>query len=158
MQLVLASEQLGELIPAFICTDADFNLTAIGPSIVELLPKTAIGTLLGHHFRFLGGIDTNDLPVIARSNQHVDLRLTTNSLRLRGPVLKVADGFLLATHRVLTLDKLNEGETTMTDFAADDITVATRVMHGLQQQMVKEARAVAAELQAERTITSALIN
>ena len=157
MQLVLASEQLGELIPSFIRTDANSNLTAIGPAIAQLLPKTAIGTPLGQHFRFLGGTDTNDLAIIARSNQHVDLQSTSANLRLRGPVLKVEDGFFLATHRLLTLDKLNENGTTITDFAPDDITVAARIMVGLQQQMLEEAGVVAAELQSERTITSTLI-
>ncbi|MDR3413190.1 MAG: response regulator [Formivibrio sp.] len=138
------------MLPAFIRIDAHFSLRDVGPSIADSLPQEAIGKPLWHYFRFLGGMDVSDLLLATQSDQHVELQALHAGLHLRGPAFALEDGFLLATHRVYSLDGLSSGDARVTDFAPGDIVVPTRMLLGMQQQMLEEARVAAADLQAER--------
>ena len=152
IRLALDADRLGALFPAFLHVDAGLRVCACGPTLARLVPSARAGARLDAVF-----LEVPDLARHAAAGDPLQVAVADPPLQLRGIVLELEDGFLLALNVIAMTLPAGPGALRIDDFAADDPAVAAMMLAGVQAALIAESRAIALDLAAERQRTVALL-
>lgn len=141
---------LSRLFPAFIRTDAESRIVAVGPSLRRLLPTLSIGHDLCAHFHLPRGWGANEIPLRAASGDELEISSIDGNVHLRGSILGCGDSFVFALRHVPAQLSIGASGLQMSDFGPDDPTVHGILLIGLQKALIEEAKEAAVSLAKER--------
>jgi signal transduction histidine kinase len=135
----LAGQQLDDLFPCYLLTDACLNLQSVGRSIARLLPGTVAGVPLANLFVVERPIVALDPAAAARNRVAIQLRTHDGRLQLAGTVIEVAQGYLFClTHSIRAASSWAETGLTIADFSQADQSLAMGTAVAMQSVLMAD--------------------
>ena len=145
--LELDRDQLGRLFPAFIETDADLRLVAIGPSLQRLALPDLVGAPMDARLRIVRPVGEVALESWAEQGVHIQVELILENLALHGVALKLGSGFLFClSHAATRPHQLLEKGLRMADFSPADGGLALALALQVQDELLAETRQLIGEV------------
>jgi len=143
----LTREQVGRLFPAYMETDADLQITAVGASLQRLIG----GPLIGRKLTELLGFDLprgpQDIEAWARQGRDLQARVLPGGLKLRGVVVQLSAGYLFClSHAVGRPQDLLQRGLRMDDFSPADGGLPLALALGLKDELLSETRDLIADV------------
>lgn len=135
----LTRQQLDDLFPCYLLTDAGLNLLGVGRSIARLIPSAVAGVLLTSLFVVERPIMALDPVMAARNKVAVQLRSHDGRIQLAGTVIELAQGYLFClAHSVRAASSWAETGLTIADFSQADQSLAMGTAVALQSVLMAD--------------------
>lgn len=146
-QFQFSEDQLENLFPCYILTDAELVLRSVGRSLRKLIPDAAAGVPLTHCFKIERPRSGFAPAVAARRSSALQFKSMDGRVNLVGTVIEVEHGYLFCmAHSAMTAQKWGELDLSASDFSTADQSMAIGTSMGLQSVLMSEMKDLATNL------------
>lgn len=140
-------EQVGRLFPAYVETDADLQVTAVGASLQRLVSGPLIGRSLMESMSFDLPGGPLDIQAWARQGRDLQARVIQEGLVLRGMAVQLSGGYLFClSHAVGRPQDLLQRGLRMDDFSPSDGGLPLALALGLKDELLSQTRDLIADV------------
>ncbi|WP_419252021.1 ATP-binding protein [Caulobacter sp. ErkDOM-YI] len=147
----VTSQQLDNLFPCYLLTNARLEIQSVGPSITRLLPGAVAGTALESLFVVERPITGLDPVTAARNKAAIQLRSRDGGIHLAGSVIELAQGYLFClAHSIRAASTWAELGLTVADFSQADQSLAMGTAVAMQSVLMADMIDLVASLRTAR--------
>jgi signal transduction histidine kinase/ActR/RegA family two-component response regulator len=146
-QFQFSADQLENLFPCYVLTDAELALISVGRSLRKLLPDAVAGVSLIDCFKIERPRSGFNPAVAVKRSSALQFKSNDGQVNLVGTVLEVPQGYLFClAHSAMMAQKWGDLDLSASDFSSADQSMAIGTSMGLQTVLMSEMKGLASNL------------
>ncbi len=146
-QFQFSADQIENLFPCYVLTDAELVLISVGRSLRKLLPDALAGVPLIDCFKIERPRSGFNPAVAAKHSSALQFKSNDGQVNLVGTVLGVPQGYLFClAHSAMMAKQWGDLDLSASDFSSADQSMAIGTSMGLQTVLMSEMKELARNL------------